>query len=150
MTKGRIAGPLASAAYQGQLWAVPFTTNTQLLWYRTDRVPEPPATWDELLHQAEALGPGGRFQAQGERYEGLTVFFVSLLASAGGAVLDATGQQVSLEPEPTHKALILMKRLANSPAADPALATSREDHTRLAFESGSSAARPHDRSCGRM
>lgn len=136
---GRIAGPVASGTYLGRLWAAPFTSNTQLLWYRTDRVPEPPATWDDLIHQAEGLGAGGRFQVQGERYEGLTVFFISLLASAGGAVLDATGQQVSLEPEPTHKALALMKRLANSPAADPALVTSREDHTRLAFESGSSA-----------
>jgi trehalose/maltose transport system substrate-binding protein len=136
---GRIAGPLTSATYQGRLWAAPFTTNTQLLWHRTDRVPEPPATWDSLIHRAEALGPGGRFQVQGERYEGLTVFFVSLLASAGGHVLDPSGQQVSLAPEPTHKTLALMKRLANSPAADPALATSREDHTRLAFESGDSA-----------
>ncbi len=136
---GRIAGPVAGAIYRGRLWAAPFTTNTQLLWYRTDRVPEPPATWDALVHQAEGIGAGGRFQVQGERYEGLTVFFVSLLASAGGTVLDATGQQVSLEPEPTRKALALMKRLANSPAADPALATSREDHTRLAFESGSTA-----------
>jgi multiple sugar transport system substrate-binding protein len=32
-----------------------------------------------------------------------------------------------------------MRRLARSPAADPALSTSREDHTRLAFESGGSA-----------
>ena len=29
-----------------------------------------------------------------------------------------------------------MQKLATSPAADPALATAREDHARLAFESG--------------
>jgi multiple sugar transport system substrate-binding protein len=136
---GRLAGPVASATYRGRLWAAPFTSNTQLLWYRTDRVPEPPTTWDMLIRQAEAIGDGGRIQVQGERYEGLTVLFVSLLASAGGAVLDPSGEHVSLEPEPTRKALALMKRLATSPAADPALATSREDQSRLAFESGSSA-----------
>lgn len=135
---GRIAGPLASATYQGRLWAAPFTTNTQLLWYRTDRVSAPPTTWDEMLRVAEALGERGRIQVQGERYEGLTVFFVSLLASAGGSVLDTSGRQVSLEPEPTREALALMRRLARSPAADPALSTSREDHTRLAFEGGGS------------
>ena len=139
VTEGRLAGPVASATYGDRLWAAPFTTNTQLLWYRTDRVPEPPATWDALIDQAEALGEGGRIQVQGERYEGLTVFFVSLLASAGGSVLDERGQQVSLEPGPTRRALTLMRRLADSPAADPALSTSREDHTRLAFESGGSA-----------
>jgi multiple sugar transport system substrate-binding protein len=139
VTEGRLSGPVVSATYAGRLWAAPFTTNTQLLWYRTDRVPNPPATWDGMIDQAETLGEGGRIQAQGERYEGLTVFFVSLLASAGGSVLDESGQQVSLEPGPTRRVLSLMRRLARSPAADPALSTSREDHTRLAFESGSSA-----------
>jgi len=139
ISDGRLAGPLASGSYGGRLWAAPFTTNTQLLWYRADRVAKPPASWDELIRDAERLGEGGRFQLQGERYEGLTVFFVSLLASAGGSVLDADGRAVSLEPVPTRRALALMQRLATSPAADPALASSREDHTRLAFESGSSA-----------
>lgn len=32
---GRLAGPLASASYRGRLWGVPFTSNAQLLWYRT-------------------------------------------------------------------------------------------------------------------
>ncbi|WP_295412897.1 ABC transporter substrate-binding protein [uncultured Thiodictyon sp.] len=136
---GRIKGPVASATYRGQLWAAPFTTNIQLLWYRTDRVGDPPATWDTLIQRAEGIGDGGRIEIQGERYEGLTVFFVSLLASAGGSVLDASGRAPSLAPEPTRQALALMKRLANSPAADPALDTSREDHTRLAFERGHSA-----------
>lgn len=137
--EGRISGPVASGRYEGRLWAAPFTTNTQLLWYRTDRVPEPPATWDAMIDAAEAIGRGGLIQAQGERYEGLTVFFVSLLASAGGSVLDASGTNVSLETAPTRRALEVMRRLAESPASDPSLASSREDQCRLAFESGSSA-----------
>jgi len=134
----RIGATLDSARYDGRLWAVPFTTNTQLLWYRTDRVDHPPATWNEMLDIAEALGENGTIQAQGERYEGLTVFFVSLLASAGGAVLDPTGTRSALQTEPTEQALSIMKRLATSPAADPALSTAREDQARLAFEAGDS------------
>ncbi len=88
---------------------------------------------------AEGLGRVGTIEAQGERYEGLTVFFVSLLASAGGAVLGPDGLSVSLEPEPTRRALAVMRRLANSPAADPALSTAREDQARLAFETGESS-----------
>lgn len=130
--EGRLAAPLESATYRGQLWAAPFTTNAQLLWYRTDRVPAPPKTWDEMINMAEALEPRGTIQAQGERYEGLTVFFVSLLASAGGDAL-------SLEDAPTQRALALMKRFATSTAADPALSMSREDQARLAFESGNSS-----------
>lgn len=131
-SEGRLAAPLESASYKGQLWAVPFTTNAQLLWYRTDRVRSPPKTWDEMIDMAQALGERGKIQAQGERYEGLTVFFVSLLASAGG-------DTQSLADEPTHRALAIMKRFATSKAADPALATSREDQARLAFEAGNSS-----------
>lgn len=133
--EGRIPATVASARYEQRLWAVPFTTNTQLLWYRNDRVAAPPRTWNEMIAMAEASGDKGTIEAQGERYEGLTVFFISLLASAGGRVLDDQGE-VDLAYEPTHRALAVMKALATSPAADPALSNAREDQTRLAFESG--------------
>jgi multiple sugar transport system substrate-binding protein len=138
-TQNRIAATTASATYKGQLWAAPFTTNTQLLWYRTDRVKTPPATWSEMIDMAEALGRQGTIQAQGERYEGLTVFFTSLLASAGGSVLDSLGAQPSLEAAATRAALQIMRRLATSQASAPALSTAREDHARLAFEAGDSS-----------
>jgi multiple sugar transport system substrate-binding protein len=134
--RGRIGATVQSASYGGRLWAVPFTTNTQLLWYRTDRVDHAPSTWGALINRAEALGADGTFEAQGQRYEGLTVFFTSLLASAGGSVLNDDGTRVSLAEGPTHRALSVMRRLATSTAADPALATSREDDARLGFESG--------------
>ncbi|MBK1730660.1 ABC transporter substrate-binding protein [Thiococcus pfennigii] len=136
---GRIAATVASATYEGRLWAIPFTTNTQLLWYRTDRVAAPPPTWDAMIQTAEALGSDGTIQAQGERYEGLTVFFVSLLASAGGAVLSEDGRSVSLATGPTREALRVMRRLADSPASAPGLASAREDQCRLAFEAGGSS-----------
>jgi multiple sugar transport system substrate-binding protein len=139
VTEGRLAASVKSASYQGKLWAAPFTTNTQLLWYRTDRMAKPPQTWDEMIDLAEELGAQGTIQVQGERYEGLTVFFTSLLASAGGSVLDETGEQIVLPYQPTRQALAVMKRLATSPAADPALSTSREDQARLAFETGDSS-----------
>jgi multiple sugar transport system substrate-binding protein len=134
-TEGRIPATVESATYKERLWAAPFTTNTQLLWYRTDRVKTPPKTWTEMINMAEALGERGMIQAQGERYEGLTVFFTSLLASAGGAVLGPKGE-LSLQVAPTRKALQIMKRLAASPAAGPALSNAREDQARLGFETG--------------
>ncbi|MGA7979899.1 MAG: ABC transporter substrate-binding protein [Chromatiaceae bacterium] len=135
-TEGRLDAPVQSATYDGRLWAAPFTTNTQLLWYRTDRVDHPPKTWDEMIDMAEDLGNKGTIEAQGERYEGLTVFFTSLLASAGGSILDQKGTAAALPSRPTSQALRIMHRLAMSPAADPNLASSREDQTRLAFEAG--------------
>ncbi|MGR8981286.1 MAG: ABC transporter substrate-binding protein [Gammaproteobacteria bacterium] len=136
--EGRFPAALQSAGYAGKLWAAPFTTNAQLLWYRADRVEEPPQTWDQMLDMAEALEKSNTIQVQGERYEGLTVLFVSLLASAGGSILTPQ-KQLSLETAPTQKALAIMRRLALSKASSPALSTEREDQSRLAFEAGSSA-----------
>ncbi|MGR9014934.1 MAG: ABC transporter substrate-binding protein, partial [Gammaproteobacteria bacterium] len=135
-TSGMLSAAVTSATYRERIWALPFTSNAQLLWYRKDRIGSPPKTWDALLDMAEKFGAPGALQVQGQRYEGLTVFFVSLLASAGGSVLSPDGDDVSLAQQPTREALALLKRIATSPAADPGLAGSREDQGRLAFETG--------------
>jgi multiple sugar transport system substrate-binding protein len=137
--RGRLPAAVETASYRGRLWAAPFTSNTQLLWYRRDRVAEPPRTWEALIRTAERLGPDGTIEVQGERYEGLTVFFVSLLASAGGSVLSPDGSEVSLAEAPTRRALEVMRELARSPAASPSLSTTKENEARLAFESGGSS-----------
>jgi len=133
--KGRLPISIESGSYKNRLWAIPFTSNAQLLWYRKDRVQRVPHTWQALIEQAEATRQTGAIQLQGQRYEGLTVFFVSLLASAGGSVLDANGD-IALQDKPTLAALALMKQIATSPTAPASLATNREDQTRLAFETG--------------
>ncbi len=135
-TEGRLQGSIDSATYQDQLWVAPFTGNAQLLWYRTDRAPEAPGTWDEMIAEAEQIGPGGAIETMGARYEGLTVLFNSLLESAGGSILNDDGTEVSLDPEPTRRALEVMAKLGSSPASNPSLSTAREDDARLGFESG--------------
>jgi multiple sugar transport system substrate-binding protein len=139
-TEGRLEPTVQSATYDDTLYAAPFTSNTQLLWYRTDLVDAAPETWDEMIDTAEALPPDQNdIQVQGERYEGMVVWFTSLLESAGTSVLNEDGTKAELEPEATRAALEVMKRLSTSSAADPTLATSREDQGRLSWESGSSA-----------
>ena len=136
---GRLEPTLRSARWSGHLWAAPFTTNAQMLWYRSDRVAKPPATWDEMLRDAEAIGPKGTIEAQGARYEGLTVLFISLLRSAGGHLLAESGQDVSLAAAPTRHVLELMRRFARSPAAPENLANAHEDEARLGFETGNAS-----------
>ncbi|MCK9609397.1 MAG: ABC transporter substrate-binding protein [Methylomonas sp.] len=135
IANGRLPAAVASSRYKDRSWAVPFTSNAQLLWYRTDRIAQAPDNWQSLIGQAEAMAAPGSIQLQGQRYEGLTVFFVSLLASAGGSVLNANGE-LSLPDEATLTALTMMQRIATSPAVSPSLATDREDQSRLAFETG--------------
>jgi multiple sugar transport system substrate-binding protein len=132
---------LQTATWRGQLYAVPYNTNTQLLWYRSDLVPNPPATWDQMISEAEQLAKAGKphyIEIQGAQYEGATVWFNSLVASAGGSILNASSTAPSLGP-PALKALQVMSRLAHSPAADPSLSVQTEDDNRLAMEGGSAA-----------
>lgn len=141
-TEGRLPPAVETATYQDTLYGAPLTSNTQMLWYREDLTPEPPTTWDEAIDAAEALDAEGEphlFQVQGERYEGMVVWFTSLVASAGTTILNEDGTEVVLEQGPTERALEVMKRLSTSVAADPSISTAREDQGRLAWESGSSA-----------
>lgn len=143
LTNGVLAGPVASGTYQGKLYAAPFTSNTQLLWYRKDLRPQPiPAnfTWQQMID--EAVAQGKQVQIQGARAESLNVTFNSLLESAGGHFLDnpERGQNatVSLAQGPTVAALTALHNLAISPAANPSLNVAEEDSSRQAFEKGNS------------
>jgi multiple sugar transport system substrate-binding protein len=142
VTEGRLEAAVKSATYQDRLFAAPFTSNTQMLWYRESLSPDAPTTWQEALDTAaelQAMNDPHLFQVQGQRYEGLVVWFISLLESAGTSVLNEDGTKVELEPEATKAALRVMSELSNSVAAPSALATAREDDGRLAWEAGESA-----------
>jgi multiple sugar transport system substrate-binding protein len=120
---------------------VPYNSNTQLLWYRSDLVKTPPKTWAQMIADAEALAKQGKphyIEIQGAQYEGTVVWFNTLLQSAGGSVLTADSQHTSLGA-PAVKALSIMKQLASSPAADPSLSVQMEDPNRLAMEAGTAA-----------
>jgi len=136
--KGTLAGPLATATYQGKLYAAPANSNTQLLWYRKDLVKSPPKTWDEMINQASKLKQAGRIEIQGAAYEGTMVWFNALVTSAGGKIL-ASPTKLGDNQQALAKAAGIMHRLATSKAADPSMKNQKEDQNRLAFESGDAA-----------
>lgn len=140
VTEKVFPGVIETASFEGELYAAPFNTNTQLLWYRKDLVKEAPRTWDETIDQAEDLGRdnAGTIQIQANRYEGFTVWANALIESAGTQLLSGP-ETVELAEGPTTRALEVMGRFANSSAAPPSLSTSNEDTSRIAFESGESA-----------
>jgi multiple sugar transport system substrate-binding protein len=143
-TTDTLPGPLATATWQDKLYAAPVTTNTQLLWYRADLVPKPPSTWDQMVSTATSLHAQGKpswIALQAKQYEGLVVWFNTLLESAGGRVLSDDGKTVTLTDTPEHraatvKALQIMKSVATAPGADPSITRTDESTARLALEQG--------------
>nr|WP_229746064.1 extracellular solute-binding protein [Rhodococcus trifolii] len=148
-----LAGPLATAEWldpqteqKDKLFAVPLNSNTQLLWYRPDLVPNgtPPATWDELIANAaanQAAGQPAAIGVQAKQYEGFMVWFNTLLESAGASVVGDDGTTVTLNDTPEHraateKALSIIKSVATAPGADPSVSQSDEGTARLGVEAG--------------
>ncbi len=126
----------STGLYQDKLFAAPYTSNTQLLWYRKDRVDSPPKTWEEMLQQSERLGKNGIIEVQGKKAEGYVVWLNSLVASAGGSILESP-TEVALEQQATDRALGVIQAITRSPtAADPSLPNQAEDDNRLQFETG--------------
>jgi multiple sugar transport system substrate-binding protein len=146
-TTNTLAGPLATARWRAALYAAPITTNTQLLWYRADLMDTPPATWAEVVAEATRLHDAGKpswVAVEAKQYEGLVVWFNTLLDSAGGQVLSEDGTTVTLTDTPAHRAatvqaLQVMKSVATAPGADPSITRTDEGTARLALEQGQAA-----------
>ena len=140
-----LPGPLETAKWRGKLYAAPITT--QLLWDRPDLVSPPPPTWDQMIAEANRLHAEGKpswIAVQAKQYEGLVVWFNTLLESAGGRVLSEDGKTVTLVDTPEHraatvKALQIIKSVATAPGADPSVTQTDEGTARLALEAGNAA-----------
>jgi multiple sugar transport system substrate-binding protein len=134
-TDDTLPGPLATATWRRRLYGAPVTTNTQLLWYRTDLMDQPPHSWNAMVADATRLharGGPGWIAVQANEGEGLVVWFNTLLASAGGQVL------------PEHRAatvaaLRIIKSVATAQGADPSITRTDEGSARLAVEQGRAA-----------
>jgi multiple sugar transport system substrate-binding protein len=131
LKQGRLAGPLKTATYKGKLYAAPGNSNTQLLWYRKSQLNGQPVpkTWDQLIATAKKLKTTIAYT--NAQYEGTTVWFNSVIQSAGGSILKGT-DQVSLGA-PALKAITIMRDFAAGPGS-PTLPAAKEDQARQAFE----------------
>lgn len=96
-----IPATVVTGTYFEKLYGVPFTTNAELLFSRTDLLEQagldgPPETFEELYSAIETLQEEDPdllgFGSQYSKYEGLTVQAAGLVASAGGQLFDDEGK----------------------------------------------------------
>jgi trehalose/maltose transport system substrate-binding protein len=128
-----IPSTVETVEYEGKKWALPFNTNAGFLFYRTDEVPQPPSTWEDVYKLAKEKNG---LVYQGERYEGLTVDFLELLYSAGGKVLSEDGETVEIDSPETREALEFIAKGIEEGAVTKAVTTYEEESSRRAFEAG--------------
>jgi multiple sugar transport system substrate-binding protein len=128
-----IPATLSSVNYEGKTWGIPRVTDSGLLYYRSDEVPQVPATWQEVYKQA-ADKKGIVYQ--GAAYEGLTVNFLELAFAAGGKVLSDDGKKAEINSPANVKALQFMVDGIKNGAAPKAVTTYMEEEARRTFEAG--------------
>jgi multiple sugar transport system substrate-binding protein len=81
----------------GKIYGIQFTTDTRVLYYRTDLVPTPPKTWDEVLQTGKELKDKGidAFLFAGGRGEATSVTAVlPFFWAQGGKLVDEQGKPV--------------------------------------------------------
>jgi len=144
--QGVLGSPTKSAVWRGQLVAAPWEANTQLLWYNKSVAQaagvdptSPDFTWDQMIDAA--VKTGKTVAEQGNRYEGYMVWVNALVLSAGGSILtnnDAGRDAIpALNSGAGKRAAEIIKKLATSKAADPALSSADEGASLATFESSS-------------
>ena len=145
---GRVTEDVVPAAVETSTWddelvAVPFWSNTQLLWYRKSVAEaagldmSQPVTWDQVI--AAAKDQDKLIGVQGIRAEALTVWFNALIESAGGSIIaknstDPEKIKLGLESAAGRRATELMRDISDSGQTGPALSTANEDTTATGFE----------------
>lgn len=138
---GVLKQPLATATVQGKLYAIPRSTNVQLLWYRKSLVPNPPKTWADMISQAQKLKSENKVYQiglTGAQYEGYVVAFNTILASYGGTFVNAGSTKATIDGK-TVQALNLLHNLATSGLASDSLSQDQEPQIFAEMEQGRDA-----------
>lgn len=136
-----LPGPLESASWAGDLWAVPLNTNTGLFYYRTDLVDSAPKTWQEVCSAAAAIssqGIGG-FAGQGAKYEGFVVNWLEMYFSAGGELYNDDQSESLFDVDKAVEVTDFVKGAMASGCFVPGYNTAKEQESRVSFQSGEAA-----------
>ncbi|MFI6871209.1 ABC transporter substrate-binding protein [Nocardia sp. NPDC050406] len=137
-TSTLLSPPVASATYNGTLYAAPRNTNGGLLFYRTDLVPNPPKTWSEMLSmcpiaQQNGIGCyGGQFAP----YEGLTVNTAEVINAYGGTFVGPDGKTPTVDSPQSRAGLQVLVDAYKNGQIPPQAISFQEPQSQNAFAQG--------------
>ncbi|MBW9206865.1 extracellular solute-binding protein [Mumia sp. zg.B17] len=141
LSEGMLDGAIEAATYDDNLVAVPLWSNTQILWYKKSVAKKAgldtsgPVTWDQVIAAAEKTGTTVSVQAK--RYEGYSVWINSLVAGAGGQIVEdpeaGKDAKITIDSPAGKAAAEVVSTLGKSDAAPPALSNADEGGSVAAF-----------------
>lgn len=131
-----LEGAAQTVQWEDQVVAAPQWANTQVVWFRKSLAEKAgldmtkPVTWDQVIEAA--ADNDGTVGVQANKYEAYVVWINALIQGAGGNILDpATVEKgrdakVTINSDAGKDAAAVIKKLADSAAAQPDFATSNE------------------------
>ncbi|GAA5045854.1 ABC transporter substrate-binding protein [Nocardia callitridis] len=137
-TSSLLSPPVASATYNGTLYAAPRNTNGGLLFYRKDLVPNPPKTWNEMMGSCQIAKDQniGCYAGQFAPYEGLTVNAAEAINGFGGTFVGADGKTPTVNSPQSRAGLnALVEAYKNGNIPKEAI-TFKEPESSNAFSEG--------------
>ena len=141
-TADTLAGPLEGATWKGEVVAVPFWANTQLLWYRKSVAraagldTSKPVTWDQLIEVAESQDK--YLGVQGISAESMSVWVNGLVESAGGQIItkgdEGEDADITLDSPAGKKAADIIGTIGREGLGGPGLPTEDENASMIQFQ----------------
>lgn len=133
-----LPGPIEGCTYQNRIWAVPWFTDSGVLFYRSDLLAKPPRTWSELITVAQEKIAEGcvnyGYVFHGNQYEGLVCQVLELIWSNGGRIFD--GDWVTINTPTAIEALQILEDIINLKLAPEEVLWYQEEDARLFYQDG--------------
>ncbi|MFP3953262.1 MAG: ABC transporter substrate-binding protein [Candidatus Acetothermia bacterium] len=145
-------GLINSGTFMGKLYALPFNKSAMVLFYNTDLIDEPPATWDELLEISaevtEDTDGDGKIDQYGFGLRPTPELFSLFFHQAGGEFLSEDKSELLIDSEEGVQALEYMARLREHSLYQTDYLSGPFGSGKVAMYIGSSAGAPYvDSAC---
>lgn len=133
-----LAGPLSTCYYDGKAYAYPNYTDVGLLYYRSDLIDTPPATWDELVTMCkEHIGKDGieiGYEFQMFQGEPTSCNMLEFIKQNGGT--DLADGAFAMNNANTIDALTFVNSLIDDGITTEGVLSHKPDDSRAIFEEG--------------
>ena len=139
---------IASGMYRHHIYGVPSRIDSGMLYYRKDLLEKygflPPATWNEMVRQAQAILVGERtahpllrgYSGQFKQYEGLVCDMLEFVGSHNGSFLTDDGRRSNLTAPESLQAVRFVREQIIQQLATPAALTYQESESLAVFLQG--------------
>jgi multiple sugar transport system substrate-binding protein len=140
-------GLLAGYTFHGELVAVPWFTDSIILYYRKDLLAKahlaPPKTWTQLVSEAKQLQSMKLAKYGliyfGANFEGTTMFWASMVADAGGTIMNPNDTTATVDSQAGLEALNFLHSTITSGITPHAVATFGATTPGSVFDEGQTA-----------